>query len=661
VNAQTENQPNTQERRQPPFDREEMLKEFDKDGDGELNDEERRTMFESMRERMGRGGFGPSGFGGGRRGGPGFQREKLIAKFDTDGDGKLNNEERKAAREYVQEGMGDRRGFQRPGRKAPQSEAEKQSDFSEPKTSIEDDIKKSSENANSKAALYDEKVLRTLYLRFQNADWHEEIADFYRTDVDVPADLIVDGKAYPSVGIHFRGTTSYTIIISLVFGMAFFSLASNQNGPDYKLVFENDDILSFHITVAYEDCLKMQDMSFPYVKCTIRFGDEVYEDVGLRFKGNSSSMVKGLKKSFKFKFDKFEKKQRFHGFKKLNFQNGFRDPSLLREKLAYDLFSEAGVPASRATFAKLYLTIDGHYDDEYIGLYTLVEQVDKVFLNDRFSDTSGNLFKYEGMFGFVYKGDAKEAYEKEYEAKLSKKQRDYSVLIRFIKMLNDGFDTPSALNPAPPEERFPEEIEKAFNVENFLSWLAVNTLLSSLDSYAGSGHNYYLYYNKDTGKFEFIPWDLNEAFGNHHRMASAQDMMELDIYEPYAKPKSFLERILRVPIFKERYIAKMKALLDGPFQQSAMYQKIDALYQRIEKDVRLDTREYFTTEDFERSIDNHIQSKRGPIITFSGLKPFVAERIKSVKAQLTGQKRGFVPRPFKQSSGAPPSPPHGGE
>ena len=157
VNAQTENQPNTQERRQPPFDREEMLKEFDKDGDGELNDEERRTMFEAMRERMGRGGFGPPGFGGGRRGAPGFQREELIPKFDTDGDGKLNDEERKAAREYVQESMGDQRGFQRPGGEAPQSEAEKQSDFSEPKTSIEDDIKKSSENANSKAGLYSER------------------------------------------------------------------------------------------------------------------------------------------------------------------------------------------------------------------------------------------------------------------------------------------------------------------------------------------------------------------------------------------------------------------------------------------------------------------------------------------------------------------------
>nr|MBC8228866.1 CotH kinase family protein [bacterium] len=155
-----------------------------------------------------------------------------------------------------------------------------------------------------------------------------------------------------------------TTIICLIFGITFFSIAFNQSGPDYKLVFENDDILSFHITVNSEDWLRMWDRPFQYVKCTVKFGDEVYKNVGLRFKGNSSSSVRGLKKSYKFKFDEF-KKQDFHGFKKLNFSNGFKDPSLLREKIAYDLLSEAGVPASRATFAKLYLTIDGHYDDEY--------------------------------------------------------------------------------------------------------------------------------------------------------------------------------------------------------------------------------------------------------------------------------------------------------
>ncbi|MBM3236348.1 hypothetical protein FJZ31_08625 [Candidatus Poribacteria bacterium] len=145
---------------------------------------------------------------GGPPGGPGSEREKLIPQFDTDGDGKLNDEERKAARKYIQDNKIERRGF--PDRGFPGREA------SERKNTVETKATKAEKmNAyapvsyNTKAGLYDEKVLRTLYLQFPNEDWYEELGDFYRTDVDVPAELIVDGKAYPSVGVRFRGNSSY--------------------------------------------------------------------------------------------------------------------------------------------------------------------------------------------------------------------------------------------------------------------------------------------------------------------------------------------------------------------------------------------------------------------------------------------------------------------
>lgn len=181
----------------PPFDREEMLKRFDADGDGELSDEELRAM----REQMGDRGGPPSGRGfrggrpGGRGFGPGFEQENLVEKFDSDGDGKLNVEERKAAREYIQNQSGGRRSPARSERGALQE-----------KTVMEAKVTFS---YDSEADLYDGKVLRTLYLRFPNEDWYAESADFYRTGVEVPADLTVDGITYPSVGVRFRGNTSY--------------------------------------------------------------------------------------------------------------------------------------------------------------------------------------------------------------------------------------------------------------------------------------------------------------------------------------------------------------------------------------------------------------------------------------------------------------------
>ncbi len=435
------------------------------------------------------------------------------------------------------------------------------------------------------------------------------------------------------------------IILCFVFSSAEASFDSDDGNtsqanetldkPNHALVFSNDEILSFHITVGRDEWLQMWNRPFKYVKCVIRFGDEIYKDVGLRFKGNSSFGTRGLKKSYKFKFDEY-KTQNLHGFKKLNFVNAFKDASLLRETLAYELFREAEVPASRTAFAKLYLTIPGEYDEEYIGLYTVVEQVDKRFLEDRFGNSDGYLFKGEGMADILrYRGDNQREYTRGYEFKLGKNESDYSELIRFIKIVNET-----------PEEKFPEVMKRVFNVENFLSYLAVNTLLANLDSYAGTGHNFYLYLNTDTSKFEFIPWDVNEAFGNF-KMGSAEDMVNLDIYEPYAKPKIFLERILAVPEFKESYIEEIKTLINGTFSEGEMCSKIDALYHRIEKDVREDMWKEYSTEDFERSIEFDLQARRfdprgGDVV--NGLKPFVKERIESVKAQLAGERRGFIPR-----------------
>lgn len=50
----------------------EILAKFDKDGDGKLSREERRSMFEEARKK----------------------REELFKKYDADGDGKLSDSEK---------------------------------------------------------------------------------------------------------------------------------------------------------------------------------------------------------------------------------------------------------------------------------------------------------------------------------------------------------------------------------------------------------------------------------------------------------------------------------------------------------------------------------------------------------------------------------------
>ncbi|MBE0544279.1 MAG: CotH kinase family protein, partial [Verrucomicrobia bacterium] len=153
---------------------------------------------------------GPPSFGGSGGFGPGgmFQETKLVKQFDKDGDKRLNNEERKAAREYLSNertnrgpgGPGGRRGGFGP-RGETQEPAQPGQKLSPA------DVKSFPD-----APAYDMKTLRTFFLEFENEDWEQELADFNNTDVEVPAKLTVDGKVYQDVGVHFRGASSLMMV-----------------------------------------------------------------------------------------------------------------------------------------------------------------------------------------------------------------------------------------------------------------------------------------------------------------------------------------------------------------------------------------------------------------------------------------------------------------
>ena len=135
------------------------------------------------------GGFG--GFGGGDL--------QILKQFDKDGDGRLNADERKAAREYLDSSGRQRRGFGfGGGRRVP----------AEPGPHLTPADVKSYPNA----PLYDAGTLRTLFIQFEETDWEDELTDFYHTDVDVPATVIVDGRTYRDVGVRFRGNSSFRMV-----------------------------------------------------------------------------------------------------------------------------------------------------------------------------------------------------------------------------------------------------------------------------------------------------------------------------------------------------------------------------------------------------------------------------------------------------------------
>jgi hypothetical protein len=135
--------------------------------------------------------------GMGRRGFPQPER-KILKDFDKDGNNRLDAVERTAARQWLLTQGGDRRGgFGRFGGGPMETPAPGMR------------LAPGGVRSYPGAPLYDVRTLRTIFLTFENANWEPELRAFYRTDVDVPAAVVVDGKTYRDVGVHFRGNSSY--------------------------------------------------------------------------------------------------------------------------------------------------------------------------------------------------------------------------------------------------------------------------------------------------------------------------------------------------------------------------------------------------------------------------------------------------------------------
>ena len=176
-----------------------FVREADTKKKGSLDED---TLAGAINQRMGP----PPGFGPGGPGGPMGQERKLLKQFDKNADNRLDRQERLAARESLKKDRQGGRG--RPGFGPPPGFGGDE----EPKASAGAHVDPSAVPAITGKPLYDPTVLRTLFLEFDDKDWEAQLADFYHSDVEVPATLIVDGKKYPKVGVGFRGLSSFMMV-----------------------------------------------------------------------------------------------------------------------------------------------------------------------------------------------------------------------------------------------------------------------------------------------------------------------------------------------------------------------------------------------------------------------------------------------------------------
>ena len=117
-----------------------------------------------------------------------------------------------------------------------------------------------------------------------------------------------------------------------------------------------------------------------YYAANVSFDGAVVEQVGIRSRGKGSRSAE--KPSIKIDFNKYVDSQTFHGYGAVHVKNAVQDASFVREVLALSVYEALGIPAPQISFARLTV------NDQYWGLYNLVEDVKKKFLTDRYSRTA---------------------------------------------------------------------------------------------------------------------------------------------------------------------------------------------------------------------------------------------------------------------------------
>ncbi len=275
---------------------------------------------------------------------------------------------------------------------------------------------------------------------------------------------------------------------------------------------------------------------------TITIDGERIENVGVRMKGFLGS-VNRTRPSLKVSFDEYLPGREVHGLERMTLNNNQQDHSQLDTCLAYQVFRAAGVPAPRCNWA--HVTVNG----QDLGTYSHVESVRRRFLAHHFADTSGNL--YEGQVS-----DLRPGWIENYEDKPGNDLDRSDLGALAAAFTTDDAGLLAAVDPV-------------LDVDAFLSFWAAEQLVGHWDGYAGNRNNYYLYRDPATGRFHFLPWGPDAAFG-----------IPSPFLPPGAPPSvwaggTVTSRLYGLPDTHDRFQDRLRQVLDSAWDETALRAEID--------------------------------------------------------------------------------------
>jgi hypothetical protein len=356
---------------------------------------------------------------------------------------------------------------------------------------------------------------------------------------------------------------------------------------------------------------------------------KTYEKIGVRYKGNSSYFNVRKTGSSKLPFNikvnfKIKKQKLPGGYSTLKLSNVFRDPSYLREVLAYEIAGNY-MPAPRANYARVYV------NDDYIGLYNNTESVDDAFLKFFYNEKKGALIKCDPNWhtneensckkgdkaSLMYLGQDSVCYFHLYELKDHSSWKD---IIRLADILNND----------------PENIEDILNVDQTLWMHAFNNITVNLDSYLGRlCHNYYLY--RDTsGVYHPFIWDMNLCFGGFRYTGiggplSNEKMQRLSPFVHYKEKnekRPLITQLLANNLYRKIYAAHIKTILEEQFANGQYLKRGKEIQDLIRADVEAEENKLYSQEGFETNLHISAKADKSNVI---GIEELMQPRIDYLK------------------------------
>ena len=342
---------------------------------------------------------------------------------------------------------------------------------------------------------------------------------------------------------------------------------------------------------------------------------DTFPDVGVRFKGQTSYSQSGAsqKKSFNITLDYIHPDQQLMGYKTLNLNNSFQDPSFMREML-YLHQIRRHIPAAKAAYIRLMI------NGESWGLYPHVQQLNGDYIEEWFFGNDGARWRADRPEGTVIGpggpgpggmwGDGTAAlndlgpdtteYQEYYTLKSSDIENPWDKLVHVCDVLNNT-----------PLDSLEVKIKPVLDLDRTLWLLASEIAFSDDDSYVYKGKmDYYLYWDPETGRITPLEFDGNSVMLNNNVNWGA-------FYNAEKVNYPLLNRLLAVPSIRQRYLAHFRTILQDVLNPALTNPLIDQYDAKISADVQADTKKLYSFTQYngnKTSLRNFILNHRNNLL-----------------------------------------------